>query len=127
MHPNRAGGIEADNTFTDNDEQFVRVSFGNNDAVTDTQTWLRLEVPYRVTVRTSVRAPLTIEAGTVLEYAQDVSIIVADEGSLNAVGTADALRNGGWKPRSPECVDRQYRWFRAHSRQRGRAHVRERE
>lgn len=90
VHPNRAGAIASDNSFVGNDEQFVRVSFGNNDAVVAAQTWLDLEVPYRVTVRTFVRAPLAIEAGTAMEFAQDAHLIVTDEGSLNAVGTAES-------------------------------------
>jgi hypothetical protein len=97
VHPNRAGAIASDNTFTANTEQFVRVSFGNNDGVTVGQTWSVLGVPYRVTVRTFVEAALTIEAGTVLEFAQDVSLIVSNSGSLTAVGTAQApiLFRGG--------------------------------
>lgn len=88
VHPNRAGAIEVDNSFVGNGEQVVRVSFGNNDAVGDAQTWGALEVPWRVTVRTFVGAALAIDPGTVLEFAQDASLIVNNEGSLNAEGTA---------------------------------------
>ncbi len=90
VHPNRVGAIASDNSFVGNDEQFVRVSFGNNDAVAVAQTWSVLEVPYRVTVRTFVRAPLVIEAGTALEFAQGAHLVVTEEGSLNAVGTPAA-------------------------------------
>ena len=87
VHPNRVGAIASDNSFIGNAEQFVRVSFGNNDAVTAAQTWSVLEVPYRVTVRTFVRAPLVIEAGTALEFAQGAHLVVTEEGSMSAVGT----------------------------------------
>jgi hypothetical protein len=87
VHPNHVGAIASDNSFVDNDEQFLRVSFGNNDAVAAAQTWSVLEVPYRVTVRTFVRAPLVIEAGTAMEFAQGAHLVVTEEGSLSAVGT----------------------------------------
>lgn len=73
-----------------NDEQFVRVSFGNTDTVAGAQTWSVLEVPYRVTVRTFVEAALVIEAGTALEFSQGANLVVTDGGSLSAVGTMEA-------------------------------------
>ncbi|NNF14590.1 MAG: hypothetical protein HKN72_15285 [Gemmatimonadetes bacterium] len=89
VHPNRVGGIAASNTFVDNAEQAVRVTFGNNDAVIQAQTWEALDVPYLVAVRTFVRAPLTIAPGTALLFAQNVSLIVTTDGSLNAEGTVE--------------------------------------
>lgn len=88
VHPDRAGAIAGNTQFLANDEQFVRVTFGNNDAVQTTQTWDALAVPYRVMDRTFVRAPLTIEAGAVLEFAQNAHLILRDSGTLTAVGTA---------------------------------------
>ncbi|MDH3207557.1 MAG: Ig-like domain-containing protein [Gemmatimonadota bacterium] len=88
VHPNRVGAITDSNSFVDNGEQVVRVSFGNNDAVVAEQTWAALEVPYRVTVRTFIEAPLAIEAGTVVQFAQDASLNVRNGGSLTAEGTA---------------------------------------
>lgn len=90
VHPNRAGQIEANNSFVDNDEQRVRVTFGNNDAVTTSQTWSALDIPYRVMDRTFIQAPLTIDPGAALEFAQGAHFIVNQLGSLTAVGTVDA-------------------------------------
>jgi hypothetical protein len=110
IHPNRVGGMTADNFFADNTENKVRVSFGNTDAVTTAQTWPALlrpigvsgpaeTVPYYVTTRMYVQAPLTIEtsghnsgAGMtlpgVVEFAQDASMIVNAGGSLRVNGVA---------------------------------------
>ncbi len=88
VHPNRVGGIDGSNAFSGNDEQAVRVTFGNNDRVEDAQTWQSLGVPYLVVDRTFVEAALTIEAGVTLEFAQGAHFIVTDEGSINAIGTA---------------------------------------
>jgi hypothetical protein len=97
LYPDRVGEIDGTSSFSDggvpNDDQFVRVTFGNNDYVSTTQTWPALTVPYRVTTRTFVRAPLTIAAGARLEFAQGVEFIVADAvgsfsaGSLTLAGT----------------------------------------
>lgn len=87
VHPNRAGDIAGNTVFDDNDEQSVRVTFGNNDAVLVAQTWDALTVPWRVMDRTFVRAPLTIEAGAELEFAQSANLVVTDAGTINAVGT----------------------------------------
>jgi hypothetical protein len=87
VHPNRAGAIAASNTFEDNTENKVRVTFGNNDAVETAQMWHDFGAPFYVTVRTFVNAPLTIGPGVELEFAQDASLRVTAGGSLNAVGT----------------------------------------
>jgi len=89
LYPDRVGEIDGSSSFSqgaeENDDQFVRVTFGNNDFVSTTQTWPALTVPYRVTTRTFVRAPLTIAAGARLEFAQDVELIVAAaQGSFTA-------------------------------------------
>jgi len=64
------------------------MTFGNNDAVEDAQTWQNLDVPYLVMDRSQVEAALTIEAGTSLVFDQSAHFIVRDGGSFNAVGTA---------------------------------------
>lgn len=89
VHPNRAGAISADNTFADNAENKVRVTFGNNDSVTDAQTWNDFDAPFYVMDRTFISAPLTIAAGTQLEFAQNASLRVRDEGSLRTAGVAE--------------------------------------
>ncbi len=88
LDPDRVGEIDDTNSFLANDDQFVRVTFGNNDAVSTAQTWPALTVPYRVSDRTFVRAPLTIAAGATLEFDQDVEFIVTDlNGALTIAGT----------------------------------------
>jgi hypothetical protein len=92
LHPDRVGEIDDTSSFSqggvENDGQYVKVTFGNNDAVTTAQTWPALEVPYRVTDRTNIDAPLTVAPGSVLEFEQDVSLIVDDGGSLDLTGTS---------------------------------------
>jgi len=87
VHPTRVGQITGNNTFQNNTENKVRVTFGNNDAVQTAQTWRALPVPYFVNDRTFIQAPLTIEAGTTVEFAQDAHLIVTTGGSLKADGT----------------------------------------
>ncbi len=86
VHPNRAGDVASNTVFVGNDEQSVRVTFGNNDRVLAAQTWSRLDVPYRVMVRTFIEGALTIEAGTEVEFAQSAHLIVTNGGSFTAVG-----------------------------------------
>jgi hypothetical protein len=89
VHPNRAGAIAANNLFLDNTENRVRISFGNNDAVTAAQTWRDFGTPFYVATRTYIRAPLAIEPGTEIEFAQDASLVLADLGAMQAVGTVN--------------------------------------
>src|SRR5690606_29784520 len=57
------------------------------------QTWRDFGTPFYIADRTSVAAPLTIEAGTTIEFAADASLQVREEGSLRAIGTAaDPIR-----------------------------------
>lgn len=88
IHPNRVGGMTVQNKFSDNAEARVRVTFGNTDVVTMAQTWRALSSPYLLMDRTFVRAPLTIEAGAMFEFAQNANLVVTDEGSLRAEGEA---------------------------------------
>jgi hypothetical protein len=88
VHPNRVGGMTVQNKFSDNAEARVRVTYGNNDAVMMAQTWPALSSPYLVMDRTFIRAPLTIEAGAMFEFAQNAHLVVTDEGTLRAQGEA---------------------------------------
>ncbi len=92
VHPERAGQIEASNTFVGNDEDQVRVGTGNTDRVSTDQTWHNVGVPFHVSDRMFVEAALTIGPGTVVEFAQDASMEVKADGggSLRAVGEPDA-------------------------------------
>jgi hypothetical protein len=89
VHANRAGAISANNTFAENAENKVRVSFNNTDAVTADQTWNDFDAPFYVPTRTSIQAALTIAAGTEVEFAQDASLVVSQGGSLRAAGNAE--------------------------------------
>lgn len=88
VHPNRAGGISANNSFMQNAENAVRMTFGNTDAVSVAQTWRDFGVPFFVQNRTSIEAAVSIDEGVEFEFAQDASFMVEDEGSLRANGTA---------------------------------------
>jgi hypothetical protein len=90
VHPNRAGDVSDDTYFLDNDEELVRVTFGNTDRVEALQTWSAIEVPWRVMDRTFVEAPLTIAVGAQVEFAQNAHLIVRNTGTLTAIGTVDA-------------------------------------
>ncbi len=87
VHPNRVGDIAANNSFSQNTENSVRVTFGNNDAVTTAQRWRKIGSPFKVMDRTTIKAALVIDAGAELEFAQNASLVVSDEGSLRADGT----------------------------------------
>jgi len=90
--PGMVHQIEASNTFTGNDEQFIRVGrIGANNAVIDTTaTWQALGIPYRVIDRFFVESAWTVAAGATVEVVQDRKIVIEPGGSLQAVGTADA-------------------------------------
>ncbi|MEZ4457555.1 MAG: Ig-like domain-containing protein [Gemmatimonadales bacterium] len=87
VHPDVVHFLGAPIDFINNDEQFVRVGFGNTDAVTTAQTWPFLGVGYQLQDRTFVRAPLTIAAGVSVLMLTDGSVIVEQGGSLKAIGT----------------------------------------
>ena len=87
VHPDQAGAISPNNTFRDNGEDAVRVSYGNNDAVVTAQTWHDFNAPFYVMTRTFIHAPLTIAAGAELQFAQDASFVVNQQGALKAAGT----------------------------------------
>jgi len=84
--------IDPSNAFVDNDEAFVRVQRPNapNNHLITPQRWGALEIPYRITYRVSIEAPLVVEAGAVLEFDQGEWIEVVDDGTFRAEGTADA-------------------------------------
>lgn len=90
MHPNTVGQVSPNNTFTDNDDNTVRVTHGSFDSVTQAATWRALPVHYLVADQTQVKAALTIEAGATLEFLEDALLEVKEEGSLTAIGTEAA-------------------------------------
>lgn len=86
LHPQVADAIAADATFTSNTNEHIRLVFGNNDKVEGTHSWPPHR--YRVEDRFFVVGDVTIEPGAILEFAQDVSMIVEPGATLTAVGTA---------------------------------------
>lgn len=85
LHPEVASRIGAETVFTGNTNPYIRVVFGNSDAVESAQTWPAHI--YRVEDRFFVKGPLTIAAGAVIEFAQDASVIIEANGSLTAEGS----------------------------------------
>ncbi|MGD8862084.1 MAG: hypothetical protein PVI30_18880 [Myxococcales bacterium] len=113
LHPNVVQYLGRDVSMADNADPYVRVTFGNNDTVTDAATWPALPVPYRIEVRTFIDADLVLEPGTVVELSQGVGLHVRDTGSLTARGTTDdpivfrgasAGTRGYWKGITVESV-----------------------
>jgi hypothetical protein len=90
LHANAVGALTADTAFVDNDEQAVRVTPASANVLSAAATWRALAVPYAVTKETRIEAALTIEAGTQLTFFQDAWLHVRDEGSLTAIGSAEA-------------------------------------
>lgn len=87
LHPDVVDRIPADTVMKDNENQYYRVVFGNNDKVTGDKTWAAH--PYRIEDRFFIDGNLTIAAGAKLEFAQDVSVIVNAGGTLTAKGTSE--------------------------------------
>lgn len=106
LHPERVGELSGTSTITGNDVDAVHVVLGNTNTVGSDATWKDLGVPYVILDRFYVEAALTIEAGTVLEGAQERGITVREGGSLTAVGVAgnevvfrgqEAVETGFWQ------------------------------
>lgn len=93
LHPDRVGELSGTSTLTGNEEDVIRVVFGNTDKVSVAATWKSPGVPYWVMDRLNVEATLTIEAGVNIRFAQDRGMIVDAAGSLTTNGTAAAPVN----------------------------------
>lgn len=87
VHPSRAGGITANNSFTQNTENAVRMKVGHTDDLLAAQTWHDFGVPFYVQGVTYIDTDVTIDAGVEFEFAQDANFIVRDAGTLRANGT----------------------------------------
>jgi hypothetical protein len=94
LHADTAGAFGGDTTFEGNGESVVRLAYGGSDQVRTAATWRRLSVPWLVTARVTLYAPVTIEPGATLRFAQGAGLHVRNDGgnagSLDATGTADA-------------------------------------
>lgn len=106
LHPNTVSGLGGELAFIDNENPYVRVTFGNTDTVSVAGTWPALTVPYRIEDRTWIDAALTIAPGAVLEVARGAALHVRETGALTAVGTVadpitfravEAGTRGAWK------------------------------
>lgn len=90
VHPDRVGELAGTSTFDGNTDDRVWVVFGNTDTVSRAAVWRDLGTPYYIADRMYVEAPLEIEAGTQLEYAQDIGMQVKKLGSITASGTPES-------------------------------------
>lgn len=91
-----AGFLDTTTTYAGNDEDVVYLSGG--DVATD-QVWRALDAEYVLTTSTTVHAALTVGAGAVLRFVENVGLTVLTGGSLTAVGTPEKpIRFGGTKP-----------------------------
>ncbi len=90
--PDRVGELASTLTFTNNDASYVQVTFANSEAVTNAATWPTLDVPYRISDRTFVRAAMVLSPGVEIEFAQGASLRMESSGggSLSAVGAMSA-------------------------------------
>ena len=89
LHPDRAGELSGTSTISGNEDDRIHLVFSNTNRVSTDATWKNLGVPYYVTDRFFIAAPLDLDAGVTLEMAQDVGITVEPGGSLSANGTED--------------------------------------
>ena len=91
MYAPQAGFLDASNDFAGNDAGYDYVRFSGNYDYVQTQTWQRLNVPYRVVGEPSVDAHqvLTIAPGTRLVFEQDAALwAYGTDSALKAIGTA---------------------------------------
>lgn len=74
-------------TFPHNQHNYVLIHFADTEVEEDV-TWHALAVPYHFDGTPSIRAHLTIEPGTRLEFREGFGININQNGSLTAEGTA---------------------------------------
>ena len=84
---NDLAGIDPASTFDRNRNNVVMVPFGEG-AVDQDVLWHKLAVPYRFEASLTVNARLTIEAGAQLQFGENQSLNVVQNGSLTAIGTS---------------------------------------
>jgi hypothetical protein len=87
IHVNAVQGVDGGTVFTSNTDDIVRVY---NHDVLDAQTWNKLSgtAAYRFMHKVDIETDLIIEAGTRLEFEEDVEVTVHSTGSLVAEGTS---------------------------------------
>lgn len=98
MHGNKVDVVDATNTFSGNDNDYVhtRVSYGNHE-ISTTKVWQALQVPYRITAadfgifkhqEVGSNGRLTINAGAVVEFETQTGFDIDDTATFSAIGTA---------------------------------------
>ncbi len=87
----RVSEIDANTTFTDNTKGAVEIFGGTLDEGSGTWVALKDGAKYFVTGGITVRDQLTIEAGALFEFDNNIPFVVDQSGSLIAQGTSDAI------------------------------------
>ncbi len=87
---NTVAVLGSSSSYVGNTEDAVHV---DATTVTTPQTWRRLDAPYRLRDQSTytVATDLKVEPGTTMKFASGATLYVDQGGSLNAVGTADAV------------------------------------
>jgi hypothetical protein len=91
-HLNTLDALDEDSSYSGNVRDWIEIMpVPVNVSAPDIDVSLaRLDVPYRFTRAERLTARLEIAAGTTLLFSQDAGLVIAPEGSLVAVGTAEA-------------------------------------
>jgi hypothetical protein len=93
-----AGRLAASNKFADNDKQ--RLELIGNQTLTRDSTWHDMGIPYYLRFFVTVSANLKLDPGVTL-LMEHANMVIEENGSLNAVGTADkpiVIRGAAQKP-----------------------------
>lgn len=86
---NQIGALDAETDYGDNNgDNFIKIRFWD-DPNTHDMTVAAANVPYYINRFVKVKAGLTLQPGTKFVMGEDATIIVEDEGFLNAEGTAE--------------------------------------
>jgi hypothetical protein len=94
VHANLLGQLDGSGSrYQGNGNNMIKMAISGGSVITvvSDQTWKNPGVPVRMDEGTlGVRAALTVEAGFELVLQPDCNLVINDEGSFNAVGTASA-------------------------------------
>lgn len=89
LHPDRVGELGEGHQFSDNTEEFIRVSHGNTNKVTKDASWIDHGIPYLLQDWVGVAAELSIEEGVEIRVHQNKGMEVDSAGSLSIQGSAE--------------------------------------
>jgi hypothetical protein len=79
-------GLDAASTFADNTNNVIVIAHGQG-KVDEVSLWRKLAIPYRFEGAIELQAKLTIEAGTQLQFRENIPFDIDSNGSLTAIGT----------------------------------------